>query len=52
MIYVSLVVAFIAAILLTPLVKRLAFRLGAVDAPNYRKVHARIMYRLGRLDLH
>lgn len=47
MIYVSLMVAFIASILLTPLVKRLAFRIGAVDAPNYRKVHSRIMPRLG-----
>ncbi len=52
MIYVSLAVAFIAAILLTPLVKRLAFRLGAVDAPNYRKVHARIMPRLGGLAIY
>ena len=52
MIYVSLIVAFIAAILLTPLVKRLAFRLGAVDAPNYRKVHARIMPRLGGLAIY
>ena len=30
MIYVSLIVAVLAAILLTPLVKRLAFRIGAV----------------------
>ena len=52
MIYVSLAVAFIASILLTPLVKRLAFRLGAVDAPNYRKVHARIMPRLGGLAIY
>ena len=52
MIYVSLVVAFIAAILLTPLVKRLAFKIGAVDAPNYRKVHARIMPRLGGLAIY
>ncbi|WP_413364874.1 glycosyltransferase family 4 protein [Lysinibacillus sp. 3P01SB] len=51
MIYVSLIVAVIAAILLTPLVKRLAFRIGAVDAPNYRKVHARIMPRLGGLAI-
>ena len=51
MIYVSLIVALIAAILLTPLVKRLAFRIGAVDAPNYRKVHARIMPRLGGLAI-
>ncbi|GGG13103.1 undecaprenyl-phosphate alpha-N-acetylglucosaminyl 1-phosphate transferase [Lysinibacillus alkalisoli] len=47
--YVSLIVAFMASILLTPLVKRLAFRIGAVDAPNYRKVHSRIMPRLGGL---
>lgn len=52
MIYVSLIVAFLAAILLTPLVKRLAFRIGAVDAPNYRKVHARIMPRLGGLAIY
>ena len=51
MIYVSLFVAAVAAILLTPLVKRLAFRIGAVDAPNYRKVHARIMPRLGGLAI-
>ncbi|MEX3745367.1 MULTISPECIES: glycosyltransferase family 4 protein [Lysinibacillus] len=51
MLYVSLIAAFIASILLTPLVKRLAFRIGAVDAPNYRKVHARIMPRLGGLAI-
>lgn len=51
MIYVSLIVAVLSAILLTPLVKRLAFRIGAVDAPNYRKVHARIMPRLGGLAI-
>ncbi|RHW39950.1 undecaprenyl/decaprenyl-phosphate alpha-N-acetylglucosaminyl 1-phosphate transferase [Lysinibacillus yapensis] len=51
MLYVSLIVAFIAAILVTPLVKRLAFRIGAVDAPNYRKVHSRIMPRLGGLAI-
>lgn len=51
MIYVSLLAAFVASILLTPLVKKLAFRLGAVDAPNYRKVHARIMPRLGGLAI-
>ncbi|NLM38392.1 MAG: undecaprenyl/decaprenyl-phosphate alpha-N-acetylglucosaminyl 1-phosphate transferase [Firmicutes bacterium] len=47
----SLAVAFIASILLTPLVKRLAFRIGAVDAPNYRKVHQKIMPRLGGLAI-
>jgi len=52
MLYVSLFVALVAAILLTPLVKRLAFRIGAVDAPNYRKVHSRIMPRLGGLAIY
>ncbi|EON73600.1 glycosyltransferase family 4 protein [Lysinibacillus sphaericus] len=51
MLYVSLIAAFVASILLTPLVKRLAFRIGAVDAPNYRKVHAKIMPRLGGLAI-
>lgn len=51
MIYLVLVLAFIASIVLTPLVKRIAFRVGAVDRPNYRKVHARIMPRLGGLAI-
>lgn len=51
MLYLTLVLAFIASIVLTPLVKRLAFRIGAVDRPNHRKVHARIMPRLGGLAI-
>lgn len=51
MLYLVLVLAFFTSILLTPLVKRLAFRVGAVDRPNYRKVHARIMPRLGGLAI-
>lgn len=48
----ALVLAFVASIVLTPLVKRLAYRIGAVDRPNYRKVHARIMPRLGGLAIY
>lgn len=48
----ALVLAFVASIVLTPLVKRLAYRVGAVDRPNYRKVHARIMPRLGGLAIY
>lgn len=48
----ALVLAFVASIILTPLVKRLAYRVGAVDRPNYRKVHARIMPRLGGLAIY
>lgn len=51
MLYLTLVLAFVASILLTPLVKMLAIRIGAVDRPNYRKVHARIMPRLGGLAI-
>jgi len=51
MLYLTLVLAFVASILLTPLVKKLAFKIGAVDAPNYRKVHAKIMPRLGGLAI-
>ncbi|MCH4824764.1 MAG: undecaprenyl/decaprenyl-phosphate alpha-N-acetylglucosaminyl 1-phosphate transferase [Planococcus sp. (in: firmicutes)] len=51
MLYLMMVLAFIASIVLTPVVKRIAFRVGAVDRPNYRKVHARIMPRLGGLAI-
>jgi UDP-GlcNAc:undecaprenyl-phosphate GlcNAc-1-phosphate transferase len=51
MLYLTLVLAFVASILLTPLVKKFAIRIGAVDRPNYRKVHARIMPRLGGLAI-
>ncbi|MDO3412099.1 MraY family glycosyltransferase [Saccharibacillus sp. CPCC 101409] len=36
---------------LTPLVKRFAVKVGAVDVPNARKVHTRIMPRLGGLGI-
>ncbi len=48
----ALVLAFVASVVFTPLVKRLAYRIGAVDRPNYRKVHARIMPRLGGLAIY
>lgn len=51
MFYLTLVVCFFAAILLTPLVKKLAFKIGATDKPNHRKVHVRIMPRLGGLAI-
>jgi UDP-GlcNAc:undecaprenyl-phosphate GlcNAc-1-phosphate transferase len=43
----SLVISWV----LTPAVKKLAFRLGAVDRPNARKVHHRIMPRMGGLAI-
>lgn len=40
------------ALVLTPLVKKMAFRIGAIDVPNARKVHSRIMPRLGGLAIY
>ncbi|MDQ1911261.1 MraY family glycosyltransferase [Paenibacillus sp. GD4] len=48
---IGFVAALFIALLLTPLVKRFAFWVGAVDAPNQRKVHSRIMPRLGGLAI-
>jgi UDP-GlcNAc:undecaprenyl-phosphate GlcNAc-1-phosphate transferase len=43
----SMIIAFIA----TPYVKKFAEKIGAVDAPNQRKVHTRIMPRMGGLAI-
>ncbi|WP_248929401.1 glycosyltransferase family 4 protein [Paenibacillus hamazuiensis] len=48
---VGFIAACLIALLLTPFVKRFAFWVGAVDAPNQRKVHTRIMPRLGGLAI-
>jgi UDP-GlcNAc:undecaprenyl-phosphate/decaprenyl-phosphate GlcNAc-1-phosphate transferase len=47
----TLVICFFASIFLTPIVKKLAFKIGATDKPNHRKVHSRIMPRLGGLAI-
>ncbi|PZD97818.1 undecaprenyl/decaprenyl-phosphate alpha-N-acetylglucosaminyl 1-phosphate transferase [Paenibacillus sambharensis] len=46
------VIALIIALVMTPLVKKLAFKVGAIDKPNARKVHTRIMPRLGGLAIY
>jgi UDP-GlcNAc:undecaprenyl-phosphate GlcNAc-1-phosphate transferase len=51
MLYFTLVICFFASILLTPIVKKFAYKIGATDKPNYRKVHLRIMPRLGGLAI-
>ncbi|UOQ50282.1 undecaprenyl/decaprenyl-phosphate alpha-N-acetylglucosaminyl 1-phosphate transferase [Gracilibacillus caseinilyticus] len=40
------------ALILTPLVKKLAIKIGAVDKPNARKVHQKLMPRLGGLAIY
>ncbi|KAB2332656.1 glycosyltransferase family 4 protein [Bacillus mesophilum] len=52
MVYLTLLICFIASIIITPFVKKLAIRIGAVDKPNQRKVHQKIMPRLGGLAIY
>lgn len=40
-------IAFLISLMATPLVSKLAFRVGALDKPDKRKVHDKIMPRMG-----
>jgi UDP-GlcNAc:undecaprenyl-phosphate GlcNAc-1-phosphate transferase len=51
MLFLTLIICFFTAILLTPMIKRLAFKVGATDRPNKRKVHQKIMPRMGGLAI-
>lgn len=52
MIYFTLVICFIASVIITPLVKKAAIKIGALDQPNNRKVHTKLMPRLGGLAIY
>jgi UDP-GlcNAc:undecaprenyl-phosphate GlcNAc-1-phosphate transferase len=49
---IGFIIALIVALVMTPLVKKLAFKVGAIDKPNHRKVHTRIMPRMGGLAIY
>ncbi|WP_106767266.1 glycosyltransferase family 4 protein [Paenibacillus faecalis] len=49
---IGFVVSLALALLLTPLVKKFAVKVGAMDVPDARKVHTRIMPRLGGLGIY
>ncbi|WP_077623406.1 glycosyltransferase family 4 protein [Sediminibacillus massiliensis] len=49
--YIALLVCLLISLAITPLVKRFAIWVGAVDQPNYRKIHSRVMPRLGGLAI-
>jgi UDP-GlcNAc:undecaprenyl-phosphate/decaprenyl-phosphate GlcNAc-1-phosphate transferase len=52
LLYLTLIACFITSILITPVVKKIAFQIGATDKPNLRKVHLKIMPRLGGLAIY
>lgn len=43
--------SFITVLVITPLVIRFAIKIGATDKPNHRKVHEKLMPRLGGLAI-
>lgn len=49
---IGFIISLTLALVLTPLVIKLAFKIGAIDKPNHRKVHTRIMPRLGGLGIY
>ncbi|WP_226580644.1 glycosyltransferase family 4 protein [Halobacillus litoralis] len=50
--YKALLFCLITSILVTPLVKKIAIKIGATDQPNHRKVHKNVMPRLGGLAIY
>lgn len=49
---IALVSCFIISLLLTPVVKKIAFKIGATDQPDQRKVHTGAMARLGGISIY
>jgi len=52
MILLTLVLCFLLSVAITPLVKKFAIAIGATDKPDPRKVHQKIMPRLGGLAIY
>jgi UDP-GlcNAc:undecaprenyl-phosphate/decaprenyl-phosphate GlcNAc-1-phosphate transferase len=46
-IWIAFLVPFFTVLLVTPIVMKIAVKIGAVDRPNQRKVHRKVMPRLG-----
>lgn len=47
-----LITTFLFTVALTPVIKKIAVNLGAVDQPNNRKVHTKVMPRMGGLAIY
>lgn len=52
MLFLTFLLCFLCSILITPMIKKLAFKVGATDNPNQRKVHQKIMPRLGGIAIY
>ena len=50
-VFLIVLVTFIASVCLTPVVKRIAIHVNAVDKPNKRKVHYKLMPSMGGLAI-
>lgn len=48
----AFLLTILASILLTPYVKKLAFKIGAIDQPDRRKIHKKPIARLGGLAIY
>ncbi|MTI80563.1 MAG: undecaprenyl/decaprenyl-phosphate alpha-N-acetylglucosaminyl 1-phosphate transferase [Firmicutes bacterium] len=49
---IAVALALVLSVLLTPLVRRLAFKINAIDKPDERKVHTGLMPRMGGLAVY
>lgn len=45
-------IPFVFVVLIIPLIKKIAFHIGALDIPNERKIHTKPMPRLGGLGIY
>ena len=48
---IAFLIALVTTIAITPIVIKLAIKIGVVDQPNNRKVHKKLMPRLGGLGI-
>ncbi|MFS0821599.1 glycosyltransferase family 4 protein [Bacillus sp. 1P02SD] len=48
---ISFLISFISTVILTPIIIKLAYKIGAIDLPNERKVHQKGIPRIGGLAI-
>jgi len=51
-ILVNILITIIVSLIFTPLVRRLSFKVGAVDVPNKRRVNVKVMPSMGGLAIY